>query len=238
MPISNEKARARYEKYIGKTFGEWEVIGVTDEFYVIGQMRRRKLLCRCSCKAHTVRAVRADHVIHGISTSCGCVKSKVRSENMKAVKPHMYRRNIITPTLWYEDKGEYVIGHTPCGYIFYIDKCDYPIISQYVWGIHSTHGLGLISRKGGTSLTMIQLLMRIHKFYKVKYKNGNKLDYRMENLDITPMPEGVYFNKNHNKWHVRLTVDGKRETIGYYSVARDAVRALGQAKQSIVEAKL
>lgn len=52
-------------------------------------------------------------------------------------------------------------------------------------------------------------------------------------MGTVPRPKGVYFNKNHQKWHVRVTISGRRRTVGYYDELTDAIVALERAKAGL-----
>lgn len=62
----------------GKTFGRFYVIGVADD----GQ-RKTSYICQCECG--NIRKVRADGLLSGRSSSCGCRKRETDRENVKNV---------------------------------------------------------------------------------------------------------------------------------------------------------
>ena len=62
----------------GKRFGRFTVIGVADD----GQ-RKTSYICQCDCG--NIRKVRADGLLSGRSSSCGCYKSEVSRRNVKNV---------------------------------------------------------------------------------------------------------------------------------------------------------
>ena len=59
----------------GQTFGRWTVLSEAEPrgyaYY---------WLCECSCENHTRREVLQDTLVSGRSKSCGCIKSKKKSE--------------------------------------------------------------------------------------------------------------------------------------------------------------
>lgn len=212
---------------VGTMFGRWEVIGPAEPYYVAGHSYER-LMCRCSCEKHTIRSVRIDHLLLGTTNSCGCLRSEHLSDAIKNNRPWEYINQ--PKQLVYDDMGDYYIGHTSKGEVFYIDKEDYPLIKDTCWSVHKNSGrlFGKYNRK--TTL-ITDVLLKAHRGYAWTFMNGNKLDYRRDNFIIEKIPSGIYFNKKSGKWHVRLTVNGHRETVGYYVSVRDAVKALNIVKE-------
>lgn len=60
--------RLSIERHIGKTFGQLEVIGVTEKIKT-----HRKLICRCSCG--NTKEILSHSVVSGSTLSCGCLIS-------------------------------------------------------------------------------------------------------------------------------------------------------------------
>ncbi len=56
----------------GDTFGSWTAL---EEY----NPKRKRVLCRCSCKRGTERLVRGEHLAGGTSRSCGCARYENRS---------------------------------------------------------------------------------------------------------------------------------------------------------------
>ena len=214
---------------VNQTFGNWKVIDVAPKRYAWGNETRVMLLCECRCDKHTVKAVRADHLLQGTSTSCGCLKSKILSETINRTKPWEYhdRRKQLT----YENHGEYITGYTAKGDIFYLDPDDFPLVKDTCWFVHQCGRL--FGNYNGRTELITSILLKAHHGYDFEFKNGDKLDYRKDNFIIKEIPHGIYFHKGHQKWHVRIRVDGKRKTVGYYDNIRAAVRALNQAKENL-----
>lgn len=211
---------------VGTMFGCWEVIGPAEPYWNNGHPYER-LMCRCSCEKHTIRPIRIDHLILGTTKSCGCLRSKHLSDAAKNNRPWKYINQ--SKQLIYDDMGEYYIGHTSKGELFYIDKEDYPLIKDTCWSVHKSSGR-LFGRYNQKTALITDVLLKAHRGYAWTFVNGNKLDYRKENFIIEKIPPGIYFNKKLGKWHVRLTVNGHRKTVGYYVSVQDAVKALNVAK--------
>lgn len=72
----------------------------------------------------------------------------------------------------------------------------------------------------------------------VDHINGDKLDNRAGNLrDATHSeqqqnknPKGYSFHKASNKWQVRLSIDGKNKSFGYYASEEDARKVARETK--------
>lgn len=58
----------------GQKYGRWTVkeVGVYDPFSNATR-KRKKVLCECSCKDHTLRYLNAHQLTAGLSKSCGCL---------------------------------------------------------------------------------------------------------------------------------------------------------------------
>lgn len=220
------------EKLIGKTFGRWKVIDTAPRYVWDGE-ERTQMLCECQCENKTVKAVRLDHLKKGISTSCGCLKSELSFDRINKSKPwelHGQRKG-----LTYIDQGSYMVGFTSKEEPFYFDPEDFDLFKDTTW---LKHQCGRICGHyyNSTTLTFVtDLLLRRYNGYRYSFKNKNPMDYRKENfiMETVPRPKGVYFNKNHQKWHVRVTQSGRRRTVGYYDDIQEAIAALERAKAGL-----
>jgi len=67
--INQEK---RDNKLIGKTFGRWSVLERDKK-----SEDRAKWICKCSCDLKTIRSVREENLVSGISQSCGCLNREI-----------------------------------------------------------------------------------------------------------------------------------------------------------------
>jgi len=128
-----------------------------------------------------------------------------------------------------------------------VDDDDYEKLSLYRWvvnyygyAVRSAHkDIGL-----NATLLMHRQLLNPQKGELVDHVNGNKLDNRKSNLRLATIAEnqrnrgkqrnnrsghkGVCLLKDDQrvkKWVAQITVDGKRNRIGYYYTAEEASEA-------------
>ena len=159
----------------------------------------------------------------------------------------------INPVNW---DNEYAIGYTKNGDEFWFDKEDYDKIKGYCWYYSHKGYVVAKERKTRKQISLHNVIMGLtSKDFEngivVDHKNhppGNehKKDNRKSNLEIVTLSEnmqnrtlnknntsgvsGVHWNKNENKWQVRIGVKGKRIQIGYFVNLEDAIRARKDAE--------
>jgi hypothetical protein len=124
------------------------------------------------------------------------------------------------------------------GFIAYVDAADYEWLSQWTWGMHG----GYVARiENGKRIYMHRQIMNPPKGKVVDHISGNRMDNIRANLHVCSPAEnnrnqtkrrgsssqylGLYFNRERRKWHARIGVNGKQESIGYFDNELDAARA-------------
>ena len=136
-----------------------------------------------------------------------------------------------------------------------VDVEDFERLNQYEW--HCTHGdyaKRVVPNKSGkgskqAGVYMHRLVCPAPDGMFVDHINRNPLDNRKANLRPATHKQnvwnrkfvrkggktrynGIRWDKNKQKWQVRLTIDGRRESFGYYADEVEAAKAYDRvAKQ-------
>ncbi|MBL7153093.1 MAG: HNH endonuclease [Phycisphaerae bacterium] len=129
-----------------------------------------------------------------------------------------------------------------------VDAEDFKELNQYKW--HCTHE-GYVKRaarnESGKGRKQVQIYMHrvvcpAAKGMMVDHINRNALDNRKANLRAATQKQnvwnrkfvrkggktrfnGIRWDKNRQRWQVRLTIDGRRESFGYYGGEVEAAKA-------------
>lgn len=211
------------------------VIRQTDDYIDSKGRHYAQWLCHCNCNSNRGEfVVRGTHLKNGITLSCGCIlKERITG------RPKDYNK--------YDLSGEYGIGWTSnTNEEFYFDLDDYDKIKDYTWyalTIKSTKALGAWDNNKKSRVLMHQLL----GFSEYDHVDRNELNNRKENLrpctksenrinsnirsDNSSRYTGVNYNKNDNKWWVRISVNKKEKLIGRYTNKEDAIIARLKAEK-------
>ena len=124
------------------------------------------------------------------------------------------------------------------GVCAYVDAADYEWLSRWDWHLHG--GYAVRSEKG-KRVYMHRQIMQPPKGMVVDHTNGNKADNTRANLNVCTQQEnthnrskrngaasrfrGVSYNYNTRKWHARITFEGTRLHLGYFTEEIEAARA-------------
>lgn len=152
----------------------------------------------------------------------------------------------------YDLSGEYGVGYTLNGEEFYFDIEDYNLIKDYCWYKDSCNYIRANTYDDNhkrTSVLMHQLIMQTDGVKEMPdhiHGRGTRNDNRKSNLrivnksqnninqplrkDNTSGVKGVNWNKDSNKWRVRIQVDHKRILVGDYDSLEDAKVAREKAE--------
>ena len=140
---------------------------------------------------------------------------------------YKYRRIPLT-------RGQYAI----------VDPEDYKWLMEFKW--HTNCSRGKFYAVNSRSQKMHRLIMKAPRDKFVDHINGNGLDNRKANLRLaTPAQnnwnsksgmgrgksryKGVKWHKHSKKWVVTIGVNGRRESIGYFTDEKEAARAYDKA---------
>ena len=142
---------------------------------------------------------------------------------------------------------EYLIEKITLNEYIQIDIEDYDKVKKYCWSINSAGYPVARCHEKDMPIFMHRLILDVKKGYIVDHKNHNTLDNRKENLRICTQYEnmanqkpssrntsghkGVYWNKDKNKWNVKIGYKNKNINVGYYKDINDAIKARQEAEE-------
>ena len=128
------------------------------------------------------------------------------------------------------------------GYTAIIDDSDYPTVSQWKWLYVGSGYAGRFLWHDGTKslLYLHRFLLDAQPGQRVDHISGDRMDCRRANLRLATTRQnvqnrrclagtvsgmkGVCWHKNAGKWHVRISVDGTRLHLGYYTDLETSAR--------------
>jgi len=133
-----------------------------------------------------------------------------------------------------------------------VDVEDFERLNKYKW--HCTHyGYAVRAEYERSGKGKRQVGVHMHKMVcpapdgmVVDHVNRNSLDNRKSNLRVATQRQnvwnrkfvrkggktrydGIRWDKNREKWQVRLTIKGRRESFGYYADEVEAAKAYDEA---------
>lgn len=224
----------KVDEMIGKKFGLLTVINRTDNYIFPNGDSVIAYNCRCDCGNNKTIPKRS--LKNGNTKSCGCIHTEIVRKLGKS--------NIKTNT--YDLSGDYGIGYTTEGKVFYFDKEDYDIIKDYYWNTSKGYVVSE-TNNNGKPVRMHRLVMNCtDKKFDVDHINHNIIDNRKENLRIVTRSQnqmnmqgrsnntsgvtGVIFNKSANKWAVAIQKNKKRIHLGVFENFDEAVKVRKEAE--------
>lgn len=169
---------------------------------------------RCVCDCGAFSDVNGQNLRSGMTKSCGCLAS--------SWDPIIYHDGIVGVPLTQ-------------GKVALINAADLPLVRGYKW-MAQRHRKTFYAKAKSGRLRMHKLLTGVNL---IDHKNGNGLDNRRENLrSCTPLENswnrrgpkgasgfyGVSWHSQHNKWMARITVSGRRVSLGYFNSETEAAR--------------
>jgi len=112
-----------------------------------------------------------------------------------------------------------------------VDDADYDWLRQWKWMRVGTGYAGRFDSATGKLIYMHRLILDAPADQDLDHINGDRLDNRRANLSLVPTTQnlqnqrigahntsgckGVCWHKQSNKWHVRISWNGKRIHLGY-----------------------
>lgn len=200
------------EDLTGKRFGRLIVTHQVDDYIVPSNGGHvAKWHCICDCGNECDRL--GTQLIRGKTHSCGCFSIDTLKEVNKK-----YNR--------YDISEQCGIGYTERGEEFFFDPEDYHKIKDYCWNLSDGY---VVSRN---NVKMHRIVTDSTEGEEVDHINHMHHDNRKQNLRVGTHQEnmmnkvpyknntsgvpGINWNKNHNRWQVRIQVNDKRINLGYY----------------------
>ncbi len=138
-----------------------------------------------------------------------------------------------------------------CGIEILIDTVDLPLLNNHPWRFDK-EGYVVCAVGWGKDYTTLYLhreIMKPKNGFVVDHKDGNKLNYRRENLRVCSYSQnninkpkksncssiyrGVSFNKRQNDWEAYINLHGKRKNLGRFKNEKAAAYAYDEAAKEI-----
>ena len=280
-----EKARrSKHGDLTGKKIGMLTVKCIDME----RSIRERRIYYICECECKNVRSIRADNLVNGNTSSCGCSKIQdltgrkfgkltvLHMDEERSIQMHRTYwickckcgnvKSIPAKTLLnktckscgcnissnrYDLSGEFGIGFTRNDTIFFFDKEDFPLISQYMW-TNNPEGyiIAYYNDDDGNKkhVLMHRLVMGVTEpDVFVDHIHHNHADNRKSELRVVSRAEnnmnrrvskintsgytGVAYDLRSKKWRASIAVNGERIGLGYYDNKEDAAKARKEAEK-------
>lgn len=132
------------------------------------------------------------------------------------------------------------------GRVALVDDADYPLMMEYTWFANAPAGDGhWYAVNGKSEQSMHRMLIEASPGQKVDHRNGDGLDNRRANLrfattaqnaqnsigrsDRSGRFKGVMWEKERQKWVVRIKVDGVYRNLGRFDDDEEAAQVYNEA---------
>lgn len=141
------------------------------------------------------------------------------------------------------------------GKVAVVDEEDFDRLNKHKWYACKNGNTFYALRKSNVNGKRLTILMHREILGLkpgdpgVDHRDGNGLNNRRKNLRLasheqngmnrrrnkngTSRFKGVYWEKNHRKWHVRIKFGGKYVHIGYFDSEEDAARAYDEKAKEL-----
>lgn len=230
----------------GETFGRLTVLQQAENYISPKGKEESQWMCQCICG--NVCVVRNSALRSGNTQSCGCLLEETKIKNIEIIHQKLKKYNT------YDLSGEYGIGYSEEGNVFYFDLEDYDKIKDYYWNYHDKkdhHVIGRITdSKTNKQIPLHRFIMNVDENLDLVVDHINTHhpeDNRKANLRIVTSSEnqmnrklaknntsgttGVLWDKRNNLWMAYIGINYKTITLGYYKIKEDAIKARKEAEE-------
>lgn len=198
----------------GKRFGR--LIAIKEA----GRAKNGAVLWECKCDCGNIKICQAAGLKSGGSKSCGCIKDEGNHTTHGKTYSSEYRcwgsmiQRCTNPNKkdfkYYGGRGITVCDQWVKSFEnFYKDMGPRPSLKHTIDRIDNDLGYFKDNCRWATKTEQLN--------------NRGMLSTNTSGV------EGVNWSKSHKKWHVRLRIDGKRKTVGYFDSFEGAADALNRA---------
>jgi hypothetical protein len=218
----------RYDGLKGHRFGRLTVISDP-----INKKGFRYYACRCDCGNEKI--VRADGMVSGFVSSCGCL----HKEQASALAKSRSRENE-----YYIVDGVVHVKLSNCDKEMLCDVEDWERMKDHRWMIGSDGYARTNYHKNNDNLKNKKFhknIISVSSDEYVDHINRNRLDNRRSNLraashrlsalnrglnkNNTTGVKGVYHRSDNGRWKATIFVDRKEYSLGNYATKEEAIRA-------------
>lgn len=227
LPCNQKGWQSNMSSFIdltGKIFGNLKVLYLDKEKTI--NTGKTYWICECQCRYRTLISKRQDTFKRNKDNKCPKCES-----------------------CYCDLSGEYGIGYTYDGSIFYFDLEDYDVVSDYKWKA-SPDGKYIFRYINNSQIEYLHRKI-MSKYENIKDKTIDHIDHitidnRKINLRVCENYEnlrnnkvnrassgykGVYYNKRDGNWRVRISLRDKKINIGTFDNLQDAVIARIKAEK-------
>lgn len=208
----------RFIDETGNVYGQLTVLHLNKE-----KSRGKRTYWVCSCSCGNVKSISRDSLKSGHSNSCGCLRSKIVTENMTTHGKSSTREFFI----WFDMKRR-------C-----YDK------NNKSYNNYGGRGIKVDKRWLDSFENFYEDIGEIPEGFSLERVNVNG-DYTSDNIAIanasrqsfnrrqlpnnTSGRTGVYWHKHSNRWRGAITVDGKTMHLGSFVNKEDCIYAREMAE--------
>ena len=223
----------------GQVFGKLTVIERAPDRIVPSGQHKSMWWCKCSCGNPELKSVDAYSLTHHRTESCGCIQKEVARARLKKSNT-------------YDLSGEYGIGYTSKGELFFFDLEDYDKIKDYTWfiGTGRIEGYVVSGTKNRKRTLMHRLIMNYDGPCDIDHIHGNETrnDNRKCNLRIATRSQnnmkkgvatsntgiiGIHQLKQNDRFRAYISKDGEMTHLGDFDIIEDAILARRKAEEDL-----